>query len=50
MQVVKALLDMWKRQGHRALLFCQTRQMQNILEKFIQSEGMQFSCWILIGD
>ncbi|KAJ3401651.1 hypothetical protein HDV05_000325, partial [Chytridiales sp. JEL 0842] len=39
MQVLKALLDMWKRQTHRALVFCQTRQMCDILEKFLQSES-----------
>ncbi|KAK7204662.1 SNF2 family N-terminal domain-containing protein [Myxozyma melibiosi] len=35
MQVVKSLILLWKQQGHRALLFCQTRQMLDILEKFI---------------
>ncbi|TPX58429.1 hypothetical protein PhCBS80983_g03115 [Powellomyces hirtus] len=39
MKVVQALLKMWKRQGHRTLLFCQTRQMQDILQKFIEREG-----------
>ncbi|KAG5355219.1 Protein CHROMATIN REMODELING 8 [Yarrowia sp. C11] len=34
MQVVKALVDLWKKQGHRTLLFCQTRQMLEILEDF----------------
>lgn len=34
MQVVKALVDLWKKQGHRTLLFCQTRQMLEILEEF----------------
>lgn len=37
MQVVKSLILLWKKQGHRALLFCQTRQMLDILEKFIIS-------------
>ncbi|KAI8645959.1 SNF2 family N-terminal domain-containing protein [Parasitella parasitica] len=32
MVVVKALLKMWKQQQHRVLLFCQTRQMLDILE------------------
>lgn len=32
MIVVKALLKMWKQQQHRVLLFCQTRQMLDILE------------------
>ncbi|ORY50968.1 hypothetical protein BCR33DRAFT_846629 [Rhizoclosmatium globosum] len=42
MQVVKALLSMWKKQGHRALVFCQTRQMQEILEKLVANEGYKY--------
>jgi DNA excision repair protein ERCC-6 len=36
MVVVKALLKMWKQQGHRVLLFCQTRQMLGILETLMK--------------
>jgi DNA excision repair protein ERCC-6 len=39
MKVVKALLELWKRQGHRTLLFSQTRQMLDILEKFVNTIG-----------
>ncbi|EFW99946.1 DNA repair protein rhp26 [Grosmannia clavigera kw1407] len=39
MQVVKALLQMWKRFGHKTLLFCQGTQMLDILEIFTQSLG-----------
>lgn len=35
MQVVKSLLQLWQNQEHRTLLFCQTRQMLDILEKFL---------------
>lgn len=35
MQVLKNLLQLWQSQGHRTLLFCQTRQMLDILEKFV---------------
>ncbi|KAH6595819.1 hypothetical protein BASA50_005546 [Batrachochytrium salamandrivorans] len=42
MIVVKALLQMWKSQGHRVLLFSQTRQMLDILESFIRNEGYVF--------
>lgn len=35
MQVVKNLLQLWQSQGHRTLLFCQTKQMLDILEKFL---------------
>ena len=37
MQVVKALLELWRDQGHRTLLFAQHRIMLDILEKFIRS-------------
>lgn len=37
MQVVKALLELWKDQGHKTLLFAQHRIMLDILEKFIVS-------------
>ncbi|KAK4570132.1 DNA repair protein rhp26 [Recurvomyces mirabilis] len=37
MQVVKALLEIWKRNGHKTLLFAQHRIMLDILEKFIQN-------------
>ena len=34
MIVIEALLKLWKRQGHRVLLFTQSRQMLTILERF----------------
>lgn len=37
MQVVKALIELWRSQGHRTLLFCQTRQMMDILATFLGS-------------
>ncbi|KAK9238414.1 SNF2 family N-terminal domain-containing protein [Lipomyces kononenkoae] len=37
MQVVKSLVLLWKTQKHRCLLFCQTRQMLDILERFVRS-------------
>ena len=43
MQVVKALLGLWKVQGHKTLLFAQHRIMLDILEKFIRSIG-GFNC------
>lgn len=36
MTVVRSLLKMWKRQGHRVLLFSQGRQMMHILEGLLQ--------------
>ncbi|RLV92360.1 DNA repair and recombination protein RAD26 [Spathaspora sp. JA1] len=35
MQVLKNLLQLWQSQDHKTLLFCQTRQMLDILEKFV---------------
>lgn len=37
MQVVKTLLELWRTQKHRTLLFSQTRQMLDIIEKFVQN-------------
>lgn len=37
MQVVRALLELWKETGHKTLLFAQHRIMLDILEKFIRS-------------
>ncbi|KAJ8097350.1 SNF2 family N-terminal domain-containing protein [Lipomyces tetrasporus] len=37
MQVVKSLVMLWKKQKHRCLLFCQTRQMLDILQTFVRS-------------
>lgn len=36
MQVVQSLLEMWKKTGHRTLLFAQHRIMLDILEKFVR--------------
>ena len=33
--VIRALLGVWREEGHRALLFCQTRQMLDIVETFV---------------
>eukprot|EP01134_Creolimax_fragrantissima_P003378 CFRG3378T1 len=38
MAVLKTLLDMWHKDGHRVLLFTQTRQMLDILELFVRDE------------
>lgn len=43
MQVLKGLLEVWKDTGHKTLLFAQTRQMLDIIEKFIESlSGFNF--------
>ena len=38
MIVVQSLLKIWKKQGHRALLFTQGRQMMHVLESLVQHE------------
>ena len=37
MQVVKSLLEMWKRFGHKTLLFSQGVQMLDIIEEYVRS-------------
>ncbi|XP_076626769.1 uncharacterized protein LOC143344522 [Colletes latitarsis] len=38
MVVVRSLLKIWKKQGHRVLVFTQGRQMMHILESLVQNE------------
>ncbi|KAM8924591.1 DNA excision repair protein ERCC-6 [Pelodytes ibericus] len=42
MIVVESLLKIWHRQGHRVLLFSQSRQMLQILEVFLMSKGYTY--------
>uniref|UniRef100_A0A8D2LFZ4 DNA excision repair protein ERCC-6 n=1 Tax=Varanus komodoensis TaxID=61221 RepID=A0A8D2LFZ4_VARKO len=42
MIVVESLLKIWHRQGHRVLLFSQSRQMLHILEAFLQQRGYSY--------
>ena len=42
MIVIQSLLKLWKRQGHRVLLFTQSRQMLAILESFVLDEGYTY--------
>ncbi|XP_014666472.1 PREDICTED: DNA excision repair protein ERCC-6-like [Priapulus caudatus] len=42
MIVVESLLELWKRQGHRVLLFSQSTQMLDILETFVRSRGYEY--------
>ena len=41
-RIVVQVLDHWKQQGHRALLFTQTQQMLDILEKAVQDAGLTY--------
>jgi len=42
LKVVQQVLRMWHEQGHRCLLFSQTRQMLDILERFVRKEGYTY--------
>eukprot|EP01105_Mastigella_eilhardi_P025720 TRINITY_DN708_c0_g1_i2.p1 TRINITY_DN708_c0_g1~~TRINITY_DN708_c0_g1_i2.p1 ORF type:complete len:1169 (-),score=281.23 TRINITY_DN708_c0_g1_i2:98-3604(-) len=42
LKVVAQLLRMWKEQDHKALVFCQTRQMLNLLEPAVASLGYTY--------
>ena len=43
MKVVQTLLKLWFQEGHKVLLFSQTRQMLDILEGFVQKEGISMT-------
>lgn len=42
LKVMKHLLPSWRQDGHRVLIFTQTRQMLNILESFIMSLNFEY--------
>lgn len=42
MLVLRNLLELWKDQGHRTLLFCQTKQMLDILQKFVMDLHLNY--------
>ncbi|XP_069685202.1 DNA excision repair protein ERCC-6-like [Periplaneta americana] len=42
MLVIESLLSIWHKQGHRVLLFTQSRQMLCILEAFIQKHNYKY--------
>ncbi|KAK8732787.1 hypothetical protein OTU49_006925 [Cherax quadricarinatus] len=42
MHVLHSILHLWQRQGHRVLLFTQSRQMMCILEKFLLDEQYSY--------
>ncbi|XP_066588299.1 DNA excision repair protein ERCC-6-like isoform X3 [Prorops nasuta] len=42
MVVVRSLLKIWKKQGHRVLLFTQGRQMLHVLEALLQNESYSY--------
>ncbi|XP_028767590.1 protein CHROMATIN REMODELING 8 [Neltuma alba] len=42
MKVVAQVLNVWKEQGHRVLLFTQTQQMLDIIENFLNTSGHNY--------
>lgn len=42
LKVLNELLPLWKEQGHKVLLFAQTRQMLDILEQFLVNGDFSF--------
>lgn len=42
MVIIDQVLPLWHKQGHRVLLFSQTRQMLDILEKRVQQRGWAY--------
>lgn len=37
LKVLDKILELWYKNGHRALIFCQTRQMLDLIEEYIRS-------------
>ncbi|KAJ1730982.1 DNA repair protein rhp26 [Coemansia biformis] len=42
MAIVRALLEMWQPQGHKVLIFSQTRQMLDIIERMVSSMELDY--------
>merc|ERR1740139_2024750 len=42
MAVLAKVLPLWQRQGHRVLIFTQTRKMLNLIQRFTIFSGMKF--------
>lgn len=42
LEVLAKILPLWRKQGHRVLIFCQWRKMLNIIEQFTRLKGWKF--------
>jgi DNA excision repair protein ERCC-6 len=42
LKVLHQILHVWKREGHRVLLFSQTRIMLNIIERYVESQDFSY--------
>ena len=43
LEILAKILPLWKKQGHRVLIFCQWRKMLDIIMDFVKSNGWKFS-------
>ena len=41
-EVLANILPLWKKQGHRVLIFCQWTKMLNIIQTFVRAQGWNF--------
>lgn len=42
LEVLAKILPLWKRQGHRVLIFCQWTKMLSLIERFVTIQGWKF--------
>ena len=42
MEILAKILPLWKKQGHRVLIFCQWKKMLDIITNFVTSKGWKF--------
>jgi DNA excision repair protein ERCC-6 len=42
LEILSKLLPIWKKQGHRVLIFCQWKKMLNIIERYVNLQGWKF--------
>lgn len=43
LEVLAKILPLWRKQGHRCLIFCQWTKMLNILQRFMMLKGWKFA-------
>ena len=41
LKVLDKILELWYREGHRALIFCQTRQMLDLIEEYLRFNKLE---------
>jgi DNA excision repair protein ERCC-6 len=43
LEVLAKILPLWKKQGHRVLIFCQWRKMLDVIMQFVKLQGWKYS-------